>query len=336
MPSISDCAVYDAATSANKETFLGEGIKSFVRAPTIQVATPPSSPAPTYAPVSAPVYAPVSTPTAAPSPVPSASLINGRPSEWGTTITELPNGTFSSPAPGYFGKNIRYPKANSMLPTQLIKSPDNNNALVFQPDNRLAMWIFRNGTWARKWQSPVAVHPYIILNAEGYFYGPSSDDLPEWGWQAVYQMGNPYRASKAPFSIKVANDATIHMYRGDGVEVQMETPFPTTAWVDTPVNCIPGPMSITEADQIIGCQVGGGGVNSPSNFSDYTEFTNGRGECKYSLGTYDGTPRDTSMDRPPKNGGKTCQNVGTTNVGGTWVINSERCIPSACSPNLAQ
>jgi hypothetical protein len=225
-----------------------------------------------------------------------------------------------------------------MLTSQLIKSPDNNNALVFQPDKRLAMWIFRNGAWGRKWQSPVAANPYMILNAEGYFYGPSSDDLPEWGWRAVYQMGNPYRASKAPFSIKIANDATIHMYRGDGTEVQMETPFPATAWVDTPVDCIPGPITVPENSQISGCQVGTS-ATSVSSFTDYAQIIPGRGECRFGYGGVTGTPRNTALDRPAKNGGRVCQPIGAIsasyNGGVIYAENTERCMPAACNPSLA-
>jgi hypothetical protein len=224
-----------------------------------------------------------------------------------------------------------------MTPSQLIKSPDGANALVFQPDRRLAMWIYRNGTWARKWQSPAVTKDYLIINAEGYFYGPAADDLPEWGWQAVYQMGNPYRASKAPFSIKIGNDATIHMYRGDGTEVQMETPFPTTSWVDTPVNCIPGPITVPENAQILGCQVGST-MTSPSSFDNYGLITPGRGECRYALANA-GTPRDTASDRPAKNGGKACQTVGSNpasyNGGVVYSNNTERCMPAACAPSLA-
>ena len=334
MPSISDCAVYDATTSANRETSPGEGIKSFVRTLSTQVATPPA-PVPVPASVTTPAPA-VSTSTTPPPPVPSASLINGRPSEWGTTITQLPGDILSSPGPSYYGRDIRFPKSTNMTPSQLIKSLDGANALVFQPDKRLAMWIYRNGTWARKWQSPAVTKDYLIINAEGYFYGPAADDLPEWGWQAVYQMGNPYRASKAPFSIKIANDATIHMYRGDGIEVQMETPFPTAAWVDTPVNCIPGPITVPEDAQIRGCQVGST-MTSPSSFDNYGLITPGRGECRYSLAS-GGTPRDTASDRPPKYGGKACQTVGSNpasyNGGVVYSNNTERCMPAACVPSL--
>ena len=333
MPSISDCAVYDATTSANRETSPGEGIKSFVRTLSPQVVTPPT-------PVPAPVITPapaVPTSTTPPPPVPSASLINGRPSEWGTTITQLQGDVLSSPGPSYYGRDIRFPKSTNMTPSQLIKSPDGANALVFQPDKRLAMWIYRNGTWARKWQSPAVTKDYLIINAEGYFYGPAADDLPEWGWQAVYQMGNPYRASKAPFSIKIANDATIHMYRGDGTEVQMETPFPTAAWVDPPVNCIPGPITVPEASQILGCQIGAT-MTSPSSFDDYGVITLGKGECRYALANA-GTPRDTTKDRTPKNGGKACQTVGSNpasyNGGVVYSNNTERCMPAACVPSLA-
>jgi hypothetical protein len=231
-----------------------------------------------------------------------------------------------------------------MYVSDLIKSPDGNNALVFQPDKRLAMWIYRNGTWARKWQSPVVAsradvtRQYLILNAEGYFYGPTpADDLPEWGWRAKYQFGSPYRASKAPFSIKIANDATIHMYRGDGTEVEMETPFPTAAWVDTPVDCIPGPITVPEASQLLGCQVGTS-ATSPSSFTDFAEITPGKGECRYALANA-GTPRDTSKDRPPKTGGRSCQPVGQTQVGYNGGVvfanNTERCMPAACQPSLA-
>jgi len=299
-------------------------MKSYIK--TVTAAAPPP-PTTTTTPVPT-----VPAPTTPPPPVASVSLINGRPSEWGTTITQLANDTLSSPGPSYYGRDIRFPKSTTMQPSQLIKSPDGANALVFQPDKRLAMWIYRNGTWARKWQSPVAVNPYMILNAEGYFYGPAADDLPEWGWQAQYQFGNPYRASKAPFSIKIANDATIHMYRGDGTEVQMETPFPTAAWVDPPVNCIPGPITVPESSQILGCQVGAT-MTSPSSFDDYGVITPGKGECRYSLANA-GTPRDTSKDRPPKNGGRACQTVGLTqasyNGGVVYANNTERCMPGVC------
>ena len=332
MPSISDCAVYDTSTSANRETSPGEGIKSFVRIKPTTVVTPPPPPPPPP-----PVVTPPPGPAPPPPPVPSASLINGRPSEWGTTITQLAGDTLSSPGPSYYGRDIRFPKSTNMTPSQLIKSPDGVNALVFQPDRRLAMWVYRNGTWARKWQSPAVTKDYLIINAEGYFYGPAADDLPEWGWQAVYQMGNPYRASKAPFSIKIANDATIHMYRGDDTEVQMETPFPTTEWVNPPVNCIPGPITVPEDAQIRGCQVGST-MTSPSSFDNYGLITPGRGECRYALAS-GGTPRDTASDRPPKYGGKACQTVGSNpasyNGGVVYSNNTERCMPAACSPSLA-
>jgi hypothetical protein len=245
---------------------------------------------------------------------------------------------FSSYGTGYWGRDIRFPKTNQIMPSTVIKSPDGASALVFQPDKRLAMWKFRNNLWYKQWQSPPSPRTSIFIDNEGYLYAPEADDKPSWGWQAVYQTGNPYRASKAPFSIKIANDATIHMYRGDGTEVQMETPFPTTAWVDTPVNCIPGPIMVDENEQIRGCQVGGGGVASPSNFTDYSELIPGKGECRYARAG-EGTPRDTSQDRPAKNGGKACQPIGTAQVGyngGTiYANNTERCIASACIPNLA-
>jgi hypothetical protein len=241
---------------------------------------------------------------------------------------------FSSYGTGYWGRDIRYPKTNQIMPSTVIKSPDGANALVFQPDNRLAMWKFRNNLWSKQWQSPPSPRPSMFIDNEGYFYAPEADDKPAWGWQAVYQVGNPYRASKAPFSIKVANDATIHMYRGDGVEVQMETPFPTTTWVDTPVNCIPGPIAYPESAQVNGCQATSS-LTSPSNFTDYAEYTPGRGECRYADGAIQGTHRDTTQDRAPRYGGKACQPIGRAVIGGYWAENAERCMPAACQPSLA-
>ena len=331
------CLQYKQDIPANRTSgYTGPGDLLTYLKPSAPQPPPPPPPPPVVTPPPPPPPV-VTPPPGPPPPVPSASLINGRPSEWGTTITQLVGDALSSPGPGYYGRDIRFSKSTTMLPSQLIKSPDGNNALVFQPDNRLAMWIFRNGTWGRKWQSPVSAKSYLIINAEGYFYGPAADDLPEWGWQAVYQMGNPYRASKAPFSIKIANDATIHMYRGDGTEVQMETPFPTTAWVDPPVNCIPGPITVPEDAQIRGCQVGST-MTSPSSFDNYGLITPGRGECRYALANA-GTPRDTASDRPAKNGGKACQTVGSNpasyNGGVVYSNNTERCMPAACVPSLA-
>ena len=290
--------------------------------------TPTLNPATTAVLASAPP-APAATTTT------SVTLINGRPSAWGATIREF--GTLVSQGPKSYTRDIRRTAVSTMAPSDVIKSPDNNKALVFQPDKRLAMWISSNGTWTKRWESPPAILANMYLDSEGYFYGPSADGEAEWGWRAEYQMGNPYRASKAPFTVSIANDATIHMFRSDGVEVNMETPFPTTAWVTTPVDCIPGPISYSESAQQTGCQTGLG-MTSPSSIDDYGNLIPGRGECRYADGAVAGTQRDTTQDRPPKNGGRSCLAVGQNQIsynGGTiFASNTERCYPGACSPNL--
>jgi hypothetical protein len=94
---------------------------------------------------------------------------------------------------------------------------------------------------------------------------------------------------------------------------------------------------VDENEQIRGCQVGAA-MTSPASFTDYSELIPGKSECRYARAG-EGTPRDTSQDRPAKNGGKACQPIGTAQVGyngGTiYANNTERCIASACIPNLA-
>ena len=282
------------------------------------------------------------TATATASTTATATLIDGRPGVWGTTVNEVPNNVLTS-GRGYANRDIRQPLQVPMVVSDVIMSPNRRNALVFQPNRKLAMWTIVNGTWTLKWESPEAplttsgstVKAYMMLDTEGYFYASSTDFKPEWGWKATFQTG-PYRATAGPFSLKVADDGTMHMYRANGAEVTMEPPFPTTTWVDTPVDCIPGPITYPESVQNTGCQTSSA-VTSPSSFDDFGTVTAGRRECRYADGAMQGTARNTALDRPPKNGGRACLSVGIQNInipgmGTVYASNTERCYPGACGP----
>ena len=224
---------------------------------------------------------------------------------------------------------------SQITPSQLIKSPDGNSALVFQPDKRLVMWVLSNGQWTKKWESPQALNPYLVFDAEGYFYAQADDWRPEWGWQAAWQYG-PFRASPGPFSIRIANDATMHMYRSDGQEVATEQAFPTTAWVATPVNCIPGPSLVPVGDEGPGCHTDTSLNGNVSGLDDYGGYDKNRGECRIMKDGRAGTPRDTTQDRLPRNGGKACLPVSWYNaplggnLGVAYMSNTIRCRPDSC------